>query len=115
MTLNEVPAGWEQIEGTDDSDYRARQSVPGLAVDPEGKRALVIPAGGRVAEVDLDSMEVAYHELSEPVSLWGRLRNWLEPARGGEGHRRARPERGLAPLGPRRASAAPSTRTTART
>lgn len=80
VTLNDVPAGWEQMEGTDDSDYRARQAVPGLAIDPEGKRALVIPAGGRVAEVDLDSMKVAYHELSEPVSLWGRVRNWLEPA-----------------------------------
>jgi hypothetical protein len=79
VTLTDVPAGWEQMEGTDSSDYRARQSVPGLAVDPEGKRAVVIPAGGRVVEVDLDSMEVAYHDLSEPVSLWGRLRNWLEP------------------------------------
>ena len=57
-SLAEVPAGWEEIEGSDDSDYRARQSVPALAVDPEGKRALVIPAGGRVAEVDLDTMEV---------------------------------------------------------
>ena len=79
-TLPEVPAGWEQIEGTDESDYRARQSVPALAVDPEGTRALVIPAGGRVAEVDLDTMEVRYHDLAEPVSFWGRLRDWLEPA-----------------------------------
>jgi hypothetical protein len=78
VTLRDVPAGWAQVEGTDDSDYRARQSVPGLAVDPEGKRALVIPAGNRVAEVDLDTMEVAYHDLREPVSLWGRLRDWLE-------------------------------------
>jgi hypothetical protein len=79
-SLGEVPAGWEQIEGTDDSDYRARQSVPALAVDPEGTRALVIPAGGRVAEVDLDTMEVRYHDLTEPVSFWGRLRDWLEPS-----------------------------------
>jgi hypothetical protein len=78
-SLAEVPAGWEQIEGTDDSDYRGRQSVPALAVDPEGTRALVIPAGGRVAEVDLETMEVNYHDLSEPVSFWGRLRDWLEP------------------------------------
>ena len=78
--LAEVPAGWEEIEGTEDSDYRARQSVPALAVDPEGTRALVIPAGGRVAEVDLATMEVRYHDLAEPVSFWGRLRSWLEPA-----------------------------------
>lgn len=79
-TLTEVPAGWEQMEGTDESDYRARQSVPALAVDPDGKRALVIPAGGRVAEVDLDTMQVRYHDLTEPVSFWGRLRDWLEPS-----------------------------------
>lgn len=80
VALADVPAGWEQIEGTDEGDYRMRQSVPGLAVDEEGTRAVVVPAGGRVAEVDLDSMEVRYHDLSEPVSLWGRLRDWLEPA-----------------------------------
>jgi hypothetical protein len=79
-SLPDVPAGWEQIEGTEESDYRARQSVPALAVDPEGTRALVIPAGGRVAEVDLDTMEVSYHDLTESVSFWGRLRDWLEPA-----------------------------------
>jgi hypothetical protein len=79
-SLAEVPAGWEQIEGTDEIDPRARQSVPALAVDPEGTRALVIPAGGRVAEVDLETLEVSYHDLTEPVSFWGRLRDWLEPA-----------------------------------
>ena len=78
--LGEVEAGWEQVEGTDEEDYRARQSVPGLAVDPSGSRALVVPAGGRVAEVDLATMQVRYHDLTEPVSLLGRLRNWLEPA-----------------------------------
>jgi hypothetical protein len=80
VTLTEVPAGWEEMEGTDDSDYRARQSVPALAVNPEGTRAVVIPGGGRVAEVDLDTMEVRYHDLAEPVSFWGRLRDWLEPS-----------------------------------
>lgn len=77
--LTEIRAGWEQIEGTEE-DYQARQSVPALAVDPSGARALVIPAGDRVAEVDLATMQVAYHDLSEPVSLFGRLRDWLEPA-----------------------------------
>jgi hypothetical protein len=77
--LGEVRAGWEQ-EGETEEDYRARQSIPGLAVDPSGSRALVVPAGKRVAEVDLETLEVAYHDLSEPVSLLGRLRDWLEPA-----------------------------------
>ena len=79
--LREIRAGWEQVsEGETEDDYRSRQSIPGLAVDPSGSRALVVPAGNRVAEVDLDALEVAYHDLSEPVSLLGRLRDWLEPA-----------------------------------
>ncbi len=80
VTLTEVPAGWAQLEDADSSDYVARQSVPALAVNEEGTRALVIPAGGRVADIDLDTMQISYHDLSEPVSLWGRLRDWLEPA-----------------------------------
>jgi hypothetical protein len=82
--LTEIPAGYEQLgetdEGEPDEDFRMRQSVPGLAVDPGGKRALVVPAGNRVAEVDLETLEVRYHDLAEPVSLLGRLRDWLEPA-----------------------------------
>jgi DNA-binding beta-propeller fold protein YncE len=79
--LREIPAGWEQeSDGETEQDYRARQSIPGLAVDPAGGRALVVPAGNRVAEIDLETLEVGYHELSEPVSLLGRLRDWLEPA-----------------------------------
>ena len=49
-------------------------------MEPSGSRALVVPAGNRVAEVDLETLEVRYHELSEPVSLLGRLRDWLQPA-----------------------------------
>jgi hypothetical protein len=77
--LREVRAGWEQ-EGETEQDYRGRQSVPGLAVEPSGSRALVVPAGNRVAEVALETLEVRYHDLSEPVSLLDRLRDWLEPA-----------------------------------
>jgi hypothetical protein len=81
VELAEIRAGWEQVEGAEGSegDYRARQSVPALAVDPAGTRALVIPAGNRVAEVDPETLAVAYHDLAEPVSLLGRLRDWLEP------------------------------------
>ncbi|MGH3037684.1 MAG: hypothetical protein ACRDMU_10935 [Gaiellaceae bacterium] len=79
--LSEVRAGWEQVsEGETEEEYRSRQSIPGLAVDPSGNRALVVPAGNRVAEVDLETLEVAYYDLSEPVSFFGRLRDWLEPA-----------------------------------
>jgi hypothetical protein len=77
--LTEVPAGYEQ-EGDTEADFQLRQSVPGLAVEPGGGRALVVPAGNRVAEVDLATLEVRYQDLAEPVSLLGRLRDWLEPA-----------------------------------
>ena len=30
--------------------------------------------------MDLRSLKVAYHDLAEPVSLLGRLRDWLEPS-----------------------------------
>jgi hypothetical protein len=53
--------------------------VPGLAIDAAGGRAFVVGAGEPVAEVDLGSLAVSYHELSRQISLVGRLRNWLEP------------------------------------
>jgi hypothetical protein len=64
----------------DAQGFRARQVVPGLAIDKTGKRALIVSAGSTVAEVSLADLAVTYHSLSEPVSLLGRLRNWLEPA-----------------------------------
>jgi hypothetical protein len=72
-----VPAGLETID--------ARRSVqrfatPALAVDPAGARAVVVPAVGPLAEVDLASGEVRYHDVHTPVSLLGRLQNWLEPS-----------------------------------
>jgi hypothetical protein len=79
VELAEVRAGWAE-EGSSGEDYRARQSTPALAVEPSGARALVIPAGNRVAEIDLARLQVSYHDLSEQVSLLGRLRDWLEPA-----------------------------------
>lgn len=56
-----------------------RQAHPGLALDAAGARAFVVGAGARVAEVDLRSLRVTYHALRWPVSLLGRLRDWLEP------------------------------------
>ena len=72
--------GWETEQGDDDSEFRSRELVPGLAVDPTGRRALVVPPGGPVAEVDLDDLTVTYHTLSEPVSLFHRFLDWLDPA-----------------------------------
>jgi hypothetical protein len=75
--LSELRAGFETVDA-----HRAitRVDMPGLAVNPAGTRALVVPAGGPVAEVDLAAGKVSYRTLREPVSLLGRLRNWLEPS-----------------------------------
>jgi hypothetical protein len=50
-----------------------------LAVDPEGGRAFVAPAGPTVAEVDLPSLGVTYRHLRQPTSLLRRLAHWLVP------------------------------------
>ena len=50
----------------------------GLAVDAAG-RAYVVAAGDPVGEVDLASLSVAYHAAAQPVSLLGRLHDWVEP------------------------------------
>jgi hypothetical protein len=59
--------------------YRSRTISPGFAVDPDSRRAFLIPAAGPVAEIDLATLSVSYHELDRP-SLLGRLVRWLEPA-----------------------------------
>jgi hypothetical protein len=79
-TLAEVSSGWEPVELADHPG--TRQRIPGLALSREGGRVVVVPAGDRVAEVDLDSLRVSYRELSESVSLLQRLRRWLEPEAG---------------------------------
>ena len=57
-----------------------RSQTPGLAVDPTGRRALVVSAAGDAAAIDLMAGKVVSHTLREPVSLLGRLGSWLEPA-----------------------------------
>jgi hypothetical protein len=63
-----------------DNEPVARTAQPGLALDETGKRAFVVGAGAPVAEVDLETLGVTYHELSSPVSLIDRVRNWLDPS-----------------------------------
>jgi hypothetical protein len=50
-----------------------------VVVDPNGLRAYLV-SGATVAEVDLDTLAVAHHELRERVSLFGRVLAWLVPA-----------------------------------
>jgi hypothetical protein len=72
--------GGSRMENREDG-YRAREVTPGLAVEP-GERAFIVSAGKTVAEISLHDLAVEYHTLAEPVSLLGRVRNWLEPSAG---------------------------------
>lgn len=56
-----------------------RSDRSGLAVDPGGGRAYVVAANAPIAEIDLQSLGVSYQTLARPVSLLGRLHDWLEP------------------------------------
>jgi hypothetical protein len=77
VTLDRVLAGQERPAH---QDAHARFAAPGLALDPGGARAFVVGAGAPVAEVNLATLAVSYHELSTPISLLGRIGAWLEPA-----------------------------------
>jgi hypothetical protein len=77
VRLDQIRSGW-QHSGSG-ARFVAHQWNPGLAVDPASGRAFVVQAGEPVAEIDLHRLSVRYHELSEPISLLGRLHNWLEP------------------------------------
>ncbi len=81
--LTEIVSGWE----VSDSGLLPRQRVPALAIDPRGRRAVVVPPAGAIAEVDLAHLQVSYHALKRKVSLLGRLRNWLEPIAEAKGAR----------------------------
>jgi hypothetical protein len=78
-SLTEIRSGSEARGGRNPARFLVRQWNPGLAIDADGSRAFVVQAGAPVAEVDLRSLRVRYHALSEPISLLGRLRDWLEP------------------------------------
>ncbi len=77
VTLDRVLAGQERPA---QQDGHARFAAPGLALDPGGARAFVIGAGAPIAEVDLTTLAVSYHDVSTPISLLGRIGAWLEPA-----------------------------------
>jgi len=76
VTVSRVRVG--TVVDQDGGGYHARTMSPGFAVDPEGRRAFLVAADSTVAEVDLDKLGVAYHELDHP-SFFGRLSHWLVP------------------------------------
>jgi hypothetical protein len=63
-SLAEIPSG---LGGTGGRGI-SREWNPGLAVDSSGARAFVVQAGAPVAEVDLRTLRVRYHTLSERIS-----------------------------------------------
>jgi hypothetical protein len=77
VRLDRIRAGTgPTTDSSRDEGYR-----PALVLDPAGQ-AYVVGAGKNepVAEVELESLSVTYHELKRERSLITRLRNWLEPA-----------------------------------
>jgi len=77
VRLERIVAGSKLLETG--SDHRVDARLPGLAVDPQGRRAFVVDKS-LVAEIDLRTLAVSYQTLERPASLLGRLWNWLEPA-----------------------------------
>jgi hypothetical protein len=77
--VDAIAAGMRPERVPDGSPPVDRRWVPGLAADPAGGRAFVVGGGAPVAEIDLQTMRVAYHRLAGSESLLGRLREWLEP------------------------------------
>jgi hypothetical protein len=78
VTLDGITAGFERLDDGG-SDPRGRQAVPGLAVEPTGRRAFVVAAGQPAAEIDLQRLAVGYHPLRRPTSPLRRLASWLVP------------------------------------
>jgi hypothetical protein len=77
LVLAEILSGQEPVQP---GNRPGKERRPGAAIDAVGGRAFVVGADAPLAEVDLVHMRVRYHALSQPVSLLGRLRAWLEPA-----------------------------------
>jgi hypothetical protein len=69
--------GGSTVEG-EGEDIRTREVIPALVVDREGSRAFVYVEGALV-EVSLRNLGATFHALSKPVSIFNRLRNWIEP------------------------------------
>jgi len=76
VVLAETPSGQEPVQA---GNRPGNERRPGLAIDTAGGRAFVVGGDAPLAEVDLVRMRVRYRALAHPVSLLGRVRDWLEP------------------------------------
>jgi hypothetical protein len=86
VRLERILAG-SKLLGTG-SDHRVDARLPGLALDPQSRRAFVVDKGV-AAEIDLRTLAVSYHTLERPASFlsrpWNRL-GPLAPAKQVRGH-----------------------------
>jgi hypothetical protein len=64
VRLERIRAGSRLVDA---AQHRLERRIPGLAVDPQGRRAFVVDPG-IVAEIDLRSLAVAYHEPKRQLS-----------------------------------------------
>ena len=61
VSLPEIRAGTQQV---DPASSRFRIEIPGLALDPNGRRAAIVPSRGALAVVDLATLSVSSHTVS---------------------------------------------------
>jgi hypothetical protein len=80
-SVERIRSGWDgpADEGENSPPAVHHYVAPGVAVDPAGTRAVVVSAGSPVAEVDLSTLAVRWHELTQPTPLLRRLDAFLEP------------------------------------
>lgn len=81
LRLDRIRSGAE-IDGTGTAHDRW---IPGFALDRAGGHAFVVGGDGVIAQVDLRSLAVTYHEPGQHVSLLGRALGWLQPAASAKG------------------------------
>lgn len=77
VRLERILAGFRLL-GTG-SEHRVDSRLPGLAIDPQGRRAFVVGTS-LVAEVDLTRLTVSYHTLRGPASVLDRAPSAFGPA-----------------------------------
>jgi hypothetical protein len=106
LLLADASGGTRTVEvegipaGGNEGERDARYLNPGIAVDPEGSRMLVVAARGLlVAEVALASGEITYHPLGAAASkgdvdMWWREAAWVGNGRIAVSGEHFRPSRG---------------------
>ena len=74
VVLDPIVAGFRHLEASPGESW-----TPGLALDAAGGRAFVVGSGAPIAEVELATLTVRYHEPARRASLLDRLQSWLDP------------------------------------